>query len=168
METQEMLKSGNCYLSFIVANEFFATHVAHVKKIIEVIKITYLPNTSVFIRGIISFEGQAIPVIDARILFKLSPIEIDNKTCILIMDIKNQETMIRIGVLVESVHKVFEINEKEILPTPRLGGFERIKEFIYGLINSEDETIMLMDFDKLFDSNYMKQLNAMSASLNKE
>jgi purine-binding chemotaxis protein CheW len=159
METDKILKSGNSYLSFIINQEVFATHVAHVSKITEVLKMTYLPNTPKYIRGLINIESQAIPVVDARMLFNLSTIITDSQTCILIIDIQYNDDVVRMGVLVESVHEVLEIEDDEILPTPILEGLENTREFIYGIIHSGDETIMLIDFDKLFASKYLKDFN---------
>jgi purine-binding chemotaxis protein CheW len=164
METQEMLKPGNCYLSFIINQEIFATRVAQVNKITEVLKMTYLPNTPGFIRGMVNIEGQAVPVVDARVLFNLSEIKANAQTCILIVDIKYQDNMVRTGIMVESVHEVSEIEDGEILPTPCIEGLSKTKEFIYGVVHLGNETIMLIDFDKLFNSKYLKKLEAATQS----
>ena len=59
--------------------------------------ITAIPETENYIKGLINLRGKVIPVIDVRLRFKQEPIEYDDRTCIMVVNVKATT----VGLIVE-------------------------------------------------------------------
>src|SRR5688572_31143374 len=106
------------YLTFRLAEELFATNVNKVLEILEIPKITKVPHSPAFMRGVINLRGSVLPVIDARAKFGLSETSDTVNSCIMVLEISMQEQDIKIGAVVDAVQEVIEIAPQEILPAP--------------------------------------------------
>ena len=103
------------YLSFKIGNEEYAIEIKYVIEIIGIQKITSVPNIKKFIKGIINLRGNIIPVIDVRMRFKMDTIDYDDRTCIVVIDADN----VSIGLIVDEVLEVLNIDESRISPPPQ-------------------------------------------------
>lgn len=137
------------YLTFRIGEEMFATHVSVVLNIIELPKITKVPNTPSYMKGIINLRGMILPVIDARSKFGLIETEYTEKTCIIVMDIKLNEEIDHVGLLVDEVSEVLLIDDSQIEPPPMLGSMFR-STMIKGITKMNSEIIMIIDIINLF------------------
>jgi purine-binding chemotaxis protein CheW len=139
------------YLTFGLGDEIFATNVNKVLEILEIPKITKVPHSPPFMRGVINLRGSVLPVIDARSKFGLSEISDTVNSCIMVLEISIQEQHIKIGAVVDAVQEVIEIAGAEILPAPSIGSKYR-GEFIQGMVKANEQFIMILDLDKVFSS----------------
>jgi purine-binding chemotaxis protein CheW len=148
---EELSNSLNSYLSFKLGEEIFAANVSKVLNILEMTKITKVPQAPAYMQGVINLRGTVLPVIDTRIKFGLSPTEFTANTCILVLDIQIENESLHVGGLVDSVQEVLEIEPSQILPPPNIGNRFR-SQFITGMYKlNDDEFIMLLDMDKVFN-----------------
>lgn len=138
----------NSYLSFSLDDEYFAANVGKVLEILELTKITKVPKVPDFMRGVINLRGQVLPVVDTRIKFGLPPAESTQDTCIVVVEMHMDDELLNVGILVDAVEEVLEIDESEILPPPSIGSKFR-SEFIYGMARSEEEFLMILNVDKI-------------------
>ena len=150
-ENNEIKSRSNSYLSFLLGEEKFAAHVAHVNIILEIPKITKVPKTPGYMKGIINHRGMALPVFDLRLKMSMSEIEFTTNTCILVLEIDINNERISVGAIVDSVKEVLEIKEENILPPPNIGTNDNEK-FIYGIAKINDQFIMLLDINKIFST----------------
>lgn len=142
----------NSYLSFKLGDETFAANVSKVLNILEMTKITKVPQAPSYMKGVINLRGTVLPVVDTRIKFGLSATEQTTNTCILVLDITVETENLHIGALVDSVQEVLEIEPHQILSAPNIGNRFR-SQFIMGMYKLvDDEFIMLLDMDKVFNS----------------
>ena len=109
LETEEDTQKGK-YLIFSLGNEFYGIEIKYVTEIIGVQPITEIPELPDYIKGIINLRGKIIPVMDVRIRFKKSPMEYNDRTCVIVIDVKDTS----VGLIVDSVSEVLSI-EEEIL-----------------------------------------------------
>jgi len=151
------------YLTFKLEDELFAVNVSKVLEIQEVRQITKVPRTPSYMRGVLNLRGSVLPVIDIRIKFGMSK-TIDNvDTCILVLNIEMDNDKLTIGALVDSVQEVIELDDRHIGPSPSIGTKYK-SEFIKGMIKLNEKFIMLVDLDKIFNSEEMFVLNDVSGS----
>ncbi|HEY4788679.1 MAG TPA: chemotaxis protein CheW, partial [Bacteroidales bacterium] len=61
----------NTFLSFIVCGELYAVNVTKVLEVLEKQNITRVPNAPDYIKGIINFRGDVVPVFESRRKFNL-------------------------------------------------------------------------------------------------
>ena len=152
--TTEKLSS---YLSFYIGDEEYAAHVNDVLNIMEVPKITKVPKAPAYMKGVIDLRGKPLPVIDTRIRFGLSATEFTDRTCIVVIDLEIDGDGIMVGILVDSVEAVYDLDENMIQPPPKLGKNE-IAEFITGITRHDDSFIMILGLAKLFSKQEIKEL----------
>jgi len=151
-EINEIRERSNSYLSFMLAEEKFATHVAHVNIILEIPKITKVPRTPMYMKGVINHRGMVLPVFDLRLKMSMQETEYSTNSCILVLEIDSENDKISVGAIVDSVREVLAIKEDQIQPPPSLGSNDQEK-YIYGIAEISNEFIMLMDMNKIFSTN---------------
>ena len=137
------------YLSFKLGGESFATGVEKVREILQLDKITKVPHSPHYMKGVINLRGTVLPVIDTRVKFGMSPIEITDDTCIIVLHIYIGDEELLLGAMVDAVSEVFETASDKINPSPSLGNKYR-SEFIKGIIKADEAFIILLDVDKVF------------------
>ncbi len=141
----------NQYLTFTLDDEQYAISVAKVCEVLERTKITRLPRTADFMKGIINLRGAGVPVIDLRLKFGLTETPITKDTSIIVMEVEGQEGTVVVGALADAVHEVVDIEEKNIEPAPRFGT-RLAAEFIKGVGRKNDLFIILIDIDRIFNT----------------
>ena len=140
---------SNSYLSFILGNEEFASHVNKVLNILEMTKITEVPKAPDYMKGVINLRGTVLPVIDTRLKFGLPATEYTDETCIVVMELTLDNEKVFVGSLVDAVVAVLELDDSEIQPPPNIGSKYR-SEFITGMAKRDDNFIMILDMEKIF------------------
>lgn len=151
--------NANQYLTFTLDSEQYAIGVAKVREVLEYTKITKLPRTAVFMKGIINLRGAGVPVIDLRLKFGLPETPITKDTSIIVMEVESQDGPVIVGALADAVHEVVDIEEKAIEPAPRFGT-RLAAEFIRGVGKKDDLFIILLDIDRIFNAEEISVLTA--------
>jgi Chemotaxis signal transduction protein len=150
----------NSFLTFKIDEEIYAANVSKVLSILELTKITKIPRTPDYIRGVINLRGTVLPIVDLRIKFGLSPTEFTSNTCILVLEITMESTIVKIGALVDAVQEVLELEDNDIMPAPNFGAKFK-SEFIDGMYKAENSFIMILNMDMIFTHD---ELTVMSYS----
>lgn len=135
------------YLSFFLGKELFG---ANVRQILEVIKgeqITEVPRSEDFIKGIINFRGEIVPVIDFFKKIGINAKKNQNQDVIIVVELFEEEKSIKLGLLVDSVRKVFEAKPEEIKNVPEFGLYFN-PEYLKGVIKTQDGLVSIIDLDK--------------------
>jgi len=139
------------YLTFTLDDEVFAVNIAKVREVLDFTKITKVPKTPDYLRGVINLRGSVVPVADMRLKFGLPKAEKTVNTCIVIMEMSLDGDNTVLGALVDSVQEVLDLEPGQIEPAPRIG--TRLKtEFIKGMGKREDQFIIILDIDKVFSA----------------
>lgn len=151
------------YVTFKSGNEYFGIKIEYVNEIIVYQEITEIPETEEYIKGLINLRGKIIPVIDVRIRFKQEPFEYNDRTCIIVLNVKD----LVVGLIVEKIAEVVEITEGNILPNPKIGKADRSQnKYVYGIGKVGDEVKLLLDPERLLndeDTALIEQVNDMNA-----
>jgi purine-binding chemotaxis protein CheW len=134
--TEEVQEVTNRFLTFTSDNLVFGVSTDYVIEIITNYMIRPLPIVPDYIRGVINLRGQIIPVLDMRLRLKKPFLEYTSSTCIIILEIDS----IRIGIVVDSVLQVQNINTNLAAPIP----IENRQELTNLMISLEDGTVVLL------------------------
>src|SRR5450759_3536018 len=126
---QEAVAQGRQYLTFTVTGESFGIAIASIKEIIEYRAPTEVPMMPGYMRGIINVRGRVVPVIDLAVRFGRPRVEATRRTCIVILEVEEQDEQHDIGVVVDAVSAVVEIADADVEPAPSFGAKVR-SEFI--------------------------------------
>ena len=146
------------YLTFTLAEEMFGVDVGQVREILDYVNVTKVPQTPAFMKGVINLRGSVVPVIDMRLKFIMDEAQKTVNTCIVVLEINIDEEINILGVLVDSVQEVIELEPNEIEPAPKIG--TRLKtDFIRGMGKREEQFIILLNIDQIFTTDDLVALN---------
>lgn len=140
------------YLTFMLAGETFALGILNIKEIIEYGALTTVPMMPIFIRGVINLRGRVVPVIDLAARFGREPTRVARRTSIVIIEIgiaegaQNGGDLQEIGIMVDAVNEVIEIDVDEIRPPPAFGAGVQ-PEFIHGMAQSDSGFVIVLDLN---------------------
>lgn len=140
----------NQYLTFTLGDELFAIDIGSVRELLDDKKITKIPRTPRYMRGVLNLRGRAVPVVDLRLKFGMAPTEMTVNTCVIITEISLDSEKVVIGALADSVQEVLEIEPSQIDPPPRMGTAINVK-FISGMGKRNDRFIMILNIDEVFE-----------------
>lgn len=141
------------YLTFFCDSQLFAVSIAHVMQIIGMQNITPIPESPDYIKGVINLRDSIISVIDTRRRLKKAEQEYDDRTCIIITTVDD----IEIGLIVDRVDEVLDIEEGTILSPPKVssdGGCD----YVVGIVTIRNKTILILDVEGLISGNDLDQL----------
>lgn len=135
----------NMFMTFKCGKESFGIEIKYVEEIIQYQAITPVPEVEDYIKGLINLRGKIVPVIDVRMRFGQEALEYTDRTCIIVINVKN----IVVGLIIESIAKVVTIEAENILPPPTLSHGPEQNKYVYGIGKIGDEVKLLLDPEKL-------------------
>lgn len=144
----EMGDLAGKYLTFNLMDEHYGINVDRILQIIAIPDITPIPKTPSFVKGVINLRGKIIPVIDLRSKFRLPVQDYNDRTSIVIIKVKLAETEIFIGVIVDKVLEVLDINQNDIEKTPKFG-VQLDTEYILGMAKVKNKVVTLLNINKV-------------------
>lgn len=151
IEEEEDTMKGK-YLTFSLGNEFYGIEIKYVTEIIGLQPITEIPELPEHIRGIINLRGKIIPVMDVRLRFRKLFREYNDRTCVIVIDIKD----ISVGLIVDSVSEVLSIKDEEIVPPPDMS--KNGNKYIKAIGKVGNEVKLILDCNKLLNDNEAQSL----------
>jgi purine-binding chemotaxis protein CheW len=148
------------YLVFMIGNVNFGIEIRTISEIIGMQPITRLPEVPKSVKGIINLRGKIIPVIDMQLKFNIEPQEYGDRTCIIVIELKELSA----GLIVDRMKEVLSIQDEEVSPPPgkKTGAQNR---FISGIGKSDKKVILLLDCEKLF---LEEEIQNIKSSIDKE
>jgi len=151
------VKTGK-YLTFTLEEEEYGIGILKVKEIIGMMPITSVPRTPEFVKGVINLRGKVIPVIDLRLKFGMGEIPYTDRTCIIVVEIDNENSTVLIGIVVDAVSEVLNIQEEDVEETPAFGT-ELNTEYILGMAKMDSRVKILLNIDRVLS---IKEIDGLS------
>lgn len=145
------------YINLQIGSEYFAISVFRVLEIIQYEQITYVPNSSDFVPGVINFRGSIVPVIDMHKRFNMQHAASADKM-VVVVDVRNRDKEVLMGLLVDQVTDVVEFDYKSIKSVPDLG-IKYNPEFIEGFVEMEGRFIMVLNTDRVLSVDELSAVN---------
>lgn len=136
------------YLTFKLGKEVYAIEIRNVTEIVGIQKISVLPETASYMKGIINLRGKIIPVVDMCLRLKKESSGYTNRTCIIVIDIQDMS----VGLIVDHVNEVISIPDSAIVPAAELHGASSTR-YIKGIGKVGEEIRLLLDCSRLFRSD---------------
>ncbi len=141
---EDMSELAGKYLTFRLSGEEYGMEILKVREIIGLMEITEVPRMPTHVRGVINLRGKVIPVVDLRTKFGMMSTEDTEETCIIVMDVMQNEQSTMTGILVDTVSEVLDIIADQIEAPPSFGTAVDIS-FIMGMAKIGDGVKMLLD-----------------------
>lgn len=145
----------NKYLSFNLENEEYGMNISDVIEIIGLQKITPIPEVPDYIKGVINLRGKIIPVMDVRLRFRMPPKEYHDRTSIIVVNVND----VLVGMVVDEVSEVLDIQDSEIDPAPSLKAGAG-NQFVKGLGKVAESVKIILDPKKMLHDDDLKSVEA--------
>lgn len=149
------------YLTFALGSEQYGLEILKVQEIIGVIKITRVPRTKDYLKGVINLRGKIVPIVELRTKLGMPEKEYDEKTCFIVVNLTVKGRVVSVGVVVDTVLEVANFTGPEIQPAPDYGS-NMDTSYILGLGRKESQPVnVLIDIDKCL-SDVTEQLDKLA------
>lgn len=145
------------YLTFTLQGELYGLDILRVREILEYTRPTTVPMMPGFVHGVINLRGNVVPVIDLAQRFGRGATELMPRTCIVIIEIDGEEGPLAVGILVDAVNAVLDMEPAQIEPAPSFGTGLR-QDFIRGMARTDTGFIILLDVGRVLSVEDMASL----------
>ena len=152
MEMEEDTQKGK-FLTFALGREDYGIDIKYVTEIIGIQAITEVPEMPEYIKGIINLRGKIIPVMDVRLRFKKEPREYNDRTCIIVIEIRD----ISVGLIIDGVSEVLNIPEHDIVAPPQLSK-DYNQRYIKGISKVGGSVKLLLDCERLLSDDEVEAI----------
>ncbi|HCM25411.1 MAG: chemotaxis protein CheW [Treponema sp. GWB1_62_6] len=149
---------ANKYLCFRIDTESYGIEIRHVIEIVEVQRISEVPDLPPYVKGVINLRGKVIPVVDLRLRFGMSERVYDDRTCIVVSEIEG----VTLGFLVDTVEEVLEIPESQVEPAPCFKSVSGQERYIAGMGKVGTAVKILLDVEKLVMDEDVRSVSAVT------
>ena len=146
------------YLTFVLGEEQFAVGILHVKEIIEYAAMATVPMMPDCVRGVINLRGAVVPVIDLSARFGRGVAAIGKRTSIIIAEIEDGEGKQVLGMMVDAVNAVVEIEPPDIEAAPPFGARIRA-DFIAGIAKCQGRFVILLALERVLSTGEVVELS---------
>jgi purine-binding chemotaxis protein CheW len=153
MEHSKAQSRRERYLTFFLGEEQYGIAIDRIKEIIAIMKVTNVPKTPEYMRGVINLRGSIIPVVDTRLRFGMEPKNEDMHTAIVIVEVEK----VNIGFIVDRVEEVASIDSANLSEPPKFGSHVD-SDFICSIAQIDEKVIMILDVLKLFEADELLSL----------
>ena len=149
----ELQAGANQYLTFLLADEEYGVDILRVQEIRGWDSVTKIPNTPDYVLGVINLRGKVIPVMDIRTRFRLPYRDYDERTCIIVVEIKDTP----VGLVVDEVQEVMDIPEESVEPPPKATG--KVNNFLQGVGKVGDDVKIILNVSQLLFDTEIEELS---------
>ncbi len=150
------------FLTFNLAEELYGVDILKVQEIKGYTKVTKIPNTPDYLKGVLNLRGSIVPIIDLRMKFGMGMTEPTSFTVIVVVNVRNRV----MGFLVDAVSDVLDLNAKDIQPPPELGSSVDIT-FVAGIGNSNGCLVTLLNIDRVLTDEEVKTVSDIPIDMDK-
>lgn len=105
--TEQETETAVQYIVVRIGNEQYGINIKYIDNIVRNQKITRVPKTQTYYKGVINLRGEIIPVMSIRLKLGLEDDEFTDKTRIIIVKIEGAT----IGVIVDQVREVVTLDD---------------------------------------------------------
>jgi purine-binding chemotaxis protein CheW len=141
-------KAAGKYLTFVLGGAGYGIPILKVREIIRLLEITPIPRMPDYVRGVINLRGRIVPVIDLRMKLGLPNPVTTNRTCIVVTLIQIGEATKLMGLIVDALDEVYQINAEDIEAAPDFGK-GTANGHIQNMAKAKGQVKALLDIDRI-------------------
>jgi purine-binding chemotaxis protein CheW len=153
------------YLTFKLGDEHYGLDIHKVIEIIGMKDVTPVPKTPDFVKGVINLRGIIHPVIDLNKKFGMGMTEETDLTCIIVVTLEKDQKKEQMGIIVDQVSEVEDIEAENIEEPPGLGTNINTG-FITGMAKIKDKVKMLLDLQEILTTDEINMISKVGNNKN--
>lgn len=141
---------SSTYLTFDLGEHILGIEVQYVREILDMQKITRLPNVPAEVHGVVDLRGVSVPIIDLKSRLGVPPHELGDEARIVVVEVGTDADYGLVGVLADRVRNVDQIGAHRIEKPPSVGMRNWDLRIVRGLSRSGSDLIVLIDITHVF------------------
>lgn len=159
LQLQQHASMAGKYLTFQLGPETYGIEILCVQEIIGLLPITRIPKVSEYVRGVINLRGKVIPVMSLARRFGVEERDDTSLTCIIVVELHRAHDTITMGVVVDEVSEVININAESIEAPPAMGGGSE-SYFLRGMGKVDGKVVILLDMSRVIEAEALEVMEA--------
>lgn len=132
------------HLTFTIDKMIYGVPLEHVIEILSIQAITHVPGVPSYIKGIINLRGNIVPVIDMRLKFNLEAQDYSERTCIIVIDVRETQA----GLIVDQVNEVLSLAGDALENIPDFQDLNK-DHYISSIGKHQDAMILNLDCERI-------------------
>lgn len=145
-------------LVFGLGDAEFGVPITQAVRIVRLSPITRVPRSPGFLEGVISVEGDIIPVVDLKKRFMLSQTPYGPKARLIIVETGDQ----LVGLLVDHVQEILPLPTDAVEPPPAMVA-DINGVYLSGIVQRADRLLVILDLGNVLTLEEVDALEAVSA-----
>jgi purine-binding chemotaxis protein CheW len=137
------------FITFRVNEQEYGVDIMSVKEIKGWVNTTILPNTPLYMRGVINLRGAIVPILDLRCRFGVGLTAATKSHVVMIVTVLERT----VGILVDAVSDIITISNDDIRSIPSIDVNDHNETILKGIVNFDDHMVALLDLNHVFDQN---------------
>ncbi|BAU75148.1 chemotaxis protein CheV [Metapseudomonas furukawaii] len=122
--------------------QLFAINVFKVQEVLQMPKLTLIPQRHPVVCGVVNLRGQTLPVIDLSQAIGMRPLVPDERSTIIVTEYNRSVQAFLVG----GVDRILNLNWESILPPP--GGAGR-QHYLTAITKVDDQIVEVIDVEKV-------------------
>ncbi|TAL35026.1 MAG: purine-binding chemotaxis protein CheW [Spirochaetes bacterium] len=163
MEERHDAERINKYLTFSIGKELYGMNIGTIKEIIEYTSVTAVPRTPLHIGGVLNLRGNVVPIIDLSARFYGYASAVTKYSCIVVVELDVAGERVPMGVLIDALREVVDVQGEDIETTPGFGAKIR-NDFIAGIGKVRDEFVIMLNLERVLDIEELAAFDARPAA----
>jgi len=148
------LASKRQLVVFKVGTEEFAVDIMLTKEVVLMREITPVPETDIYVEGVMNLRGNLVPVLDFRKRLRAFGANTNGDHRIIIANLDGRI----VGLIVDGASEVIRVRDDMIEPPPHLIS-EIGAAYVEGVVNVNDRFITLIDLRKALIGEVVGELD---------
>lgn len=146
------------FVTFRIAGEEHGIEVERVLEVLAQPRLTRVPTTPEWIRGIMHLRGGVVPVLDLAVKLGLGATPLERRTCVVLLDSEALGERRTVGLLVEAAERLLAVAAQAVEPPPSFGTKISV-DYLTGLVRVEDTYVLLLAIEKALSVQELSQLH---------
>jgi purine-binding chemotaxis protein CheW len=157
-DTTENKRAPVQLLAFVIDDQFYALRIATILRVVRMAALTTVPKASPIILGLLNWQGEVIPVVDARRRFGLKAKEPESDDQLIIARTRTGPVCLP----VDAVSGVIERSADEIKAPEEIA---RGLEYVDGVTKLDDQILFIYDLDRFLSTDEHAALEEVLAEI---
>lgn len=149
---KDIAETADQFLSFLIAGEEYGIEILKVQEIKSWGQYTPLPKSPDYVLGVINLRGAIVPIIDLRCRFGLPPTDYTATTAVIIVRNEDNDQSRIIGLVVDSVSKVYHLAPHAIQDASEHGNSEKAN-YVRGFGQIGEKLVILVNLDPIISAS---------------
>ena len=140
-------------VGFRVGRENFGVPIQIVHEIVPLMEVTVVPDSPVYIEGVINLRGRIIPIVDLRKRFGETPAP-TRRNRIVVAELNDR----LVGLVVDAANEVLKVDPEQIEPPPSVLEQNELN-YVSGVAKMGDKLVILIDLSKIMQRGELRRLS---------